>query len=341
MKAAVLERRGDPLVVKQIDDPSRVQADEVVVKVAAAGICHSDLHLQDGLFSDLGIDVFPVVPGHETAGVVEETGAEVTHLKTGDRVGVYWIYPCGRCPYCLAGEEQACTAYLPTLDANGFGRQGGFANYIKVPASHALALPPELPFEAAAPLFCGGMTVYGGLKKANLRPGQRVAILGIGGLGHLAIQIASAMGADVIAATSTPAKADAAMSFGARHVVVGSEDTGKQLQALGGVDVVLSCTLDPHGIAGVMDGLNPLGTLVLTGFTGESLSIVPMALAIAQHKVIGSLIASRRDTAELLQLAAQNGIGAVTETFRLNDVNDAFARLRRGDVRYRAVLVPA
>ena len=340
MKAAILEKRKQPLVVREVLDPSGVGPDEVLVAVKAAGICHTDIHLQDGLFSDLGIELFPSIPGHETVGTIEALGSRVDHLSVGDRVGVYWIYPCGRCLYCVSGEEQACPCYLPTMDANGFGRQGGFATHIKIPASHALPLPDNLAFEEAAPLLCGGMTVYAGLKKAHLKPGQRVAVLGVGGLGHLAIQIARAMGAEVIAATSTGAKAEAARELGADEVVVATDDAGKKLRALGGVDIVLSSTLDTKAIASVMEGLNPLGTLVLTGFTGDALAIVPLALAISQQNVTGSLIASRRDTQELLRLAAQHHIHAQSEAFPLDEVNEALERLRRSEVRYRAVLTP-
>ncbi len=169
-------------------------------------------------------------------------GSEVTHLKAGDRVGVYWIYPCGHCHYCFSGEEQACPGWLPTMDANGFRRQGGFATHMKIPANHALPLPDSLDFAEAAPLLCGGMTVYAGLKKANLRPGQRVGVVGMGGLGHLGIEIAAAMGAEVIVATSTADKTPMALKLGASDVVVGHEDLGTQLKDSA---VSTSCSRQP------------------------------------------------------------------------------------------------
>ena len=341
MKAATIEQRQRPLVVREIPDLEKPGPQEVLIEVAAAGICHTDLHIQDGLFSDIGIDVFPVVPGHETTGVISQVGSDVTHLKPGDRVGVYWIYTCGHCRYCLAGEEQACVSYLPTLDANGFARQGGYATHIKIPASHALVIPEGLAMEDAAPLLCGGLTVYAGLKNAGLRPSQRVGVLGVGGLGHLAIQIAGAMGAEVIAATSSASKADLAMRLGANDVVVGSGTVGEQLRTLGGVDVILSSTLDAAAIANSMQGLNPLGCLVLTGLTADVLPVTPMALAFAQHRIVGSLIGSRRDTVDLLQLAAHHRIKPMIERFPLDSVNEAYERLRNNDIRFRAVLLPA
>ena len=231
MKAAVIEKREQPVIVTEVPDPGPVGPDEVLVKVMAAGLCHTDLHVQDGLLSDFGIEVFPLNPGHETVGVIEEAGGEVEHVKRGDRVGVYWIYACGHCPYCYSGEEQACMSWLTQMDANGFHRQGGFATYMKVPADHALPLPPQLAFADAAPLLCGGMTVYAGLKKAHLKPGQRDAVLGVGGLGHLAIQIARAMGAEVVAATSSVIKLTLPRTLGADRSVVGSDDLGAQLQS--------------------------------------------------------------------------------------------------------------
>jgi propanol-preferring alcohol dehydrogenase len=340
MKAAVIERRQQPLVIREIPDPEKPGPSDVLIEVVAAGVCHTDLHLQDGLFSDMGIDVFPVVPGHETVGIVRQLGAEVTFLQPGARVAVYWVYPCGHCKFCLSGEEQACPSYLPTLDANGFRRQGGYATHLTLPASHAVPIPEGLAMEDAAPLMCGGLTVYAGLKNARLQPSQTVAVLGVGGLGHLAIQIARAMGAQVIAATSSEDKAELAMKLGADDVVVGSATIGEQLRTLGGVDVILSTTLDLVSIAGVMQGMNPLGTLVLTGLTGEAMPVVPMALAFAQQRIVGSLIGSRRDTVELLNLAAHHRIKPLIERFSIEDVNTAFDRLRKNDIRFRAVLSP-
>jgi propanol-preferring alcohol dehydrogenase len=340
MKAGVIESREQPVIVRDVPDIDDVGPSEVLIDVAAAGICHTDLHIQDGLFSDIGIDVFPVIPGHETCGVISRAGSDVTHLSAGDRVAVYWIYPCGTCRPCLSGEEQACTQYLPTLDANGFKRQGGYATQIKVPASHALPVPEGLAMDQAAPLMCSGLTVYAGFKNANLRPSQRVAVLGIGGLGHLAIQIARAMGAEVIAATSSEEKAELATSLGADDVVVGSTNIGQQLRALGGVDVILSTTLDSGAIAGSMQGLNPLGTLVLTGLTAETIPVTPMALAFAQQRIVGSLIGSRRDAVELMDLAAHHHIAPLVERFPLEGVNEAFRRLRKNDIQFRAVISP-
>lgn len=177
-------------------------------------MCHTDLHIAEGFLAGFGIDPFPLVLGHEVTGVVEQVGADVNHLNTGERVGVYYVFTCGRCRYCLSGQEEACLTLYSEFPLGGFTLDGGYARYMKVPADYVIPLPEELDFVAAAPLFCGGLTVYGGFKNAELRPGQRAAVLGIGGLGHLAIPIARAMGAEVIAITSTEAKVELARQLG-------------------------------------------------------------------------------------------------------------------------------
>ncbi len=339
MQAAVMEQAQQPMVIKEVPDPA-VGPRDVRIRVMAAGVCHTDLHIADGMLGEFGVDPFPLIPGHETVGVIEETGAEVSDLSVGDRVGVYWIYTCGRCLACLAGEEEACPLWLSQLGANGFTRSGGYAQSIVVPADRAMRLPEGMDFPAAAALFCGGLTMYGALKNAAVRPGQRVGILGIGGLGHVGIMIARAMGAEVIALTSTEAKADLARQLGASHVVCGTETVGEQLQALGGADVVVSTTVDPAPLGPVMQGLAPRGTLVLTGVTLEPLGLVPAMHLFPQHRVIFSLIGSRRDMQELLQLAATNRIVAMTESYPLTEVNAVHDKLRANDVRFRPVLTP-
>ncbi len=183
----------------------------------------------------------------------------------GDRVGVYFFITCGQCRYCLAGEEEACLAWQTGPQICGYTRSGGYAQYANVPADYCLPLPAELDFAAAAPLFCGGTTVYEGLKRAEVRRGQRVAVLGIGGLGHLALQIAKAMGAEVIAITSTDAKAELAKKLGADHVITGDGNISEKLLGIGGADVVLSTTENSRGNEQVLQGILPKGALALAG----------------------------------------------------------------------------
>ena len=327
------------MVIEEFAVPS-VGPHDVLVRVKACGVCRTDLQIADGLMSSL-VDPFPRVLGHEVAGVVEQVGPEVAQLSPGDRVAVYFIVSCGRCQYCLSGDEEVCLSlFSPRIQIFGFTLDGGYAQFVNVPADCVLPLPPELDFVSAAPLICGGLTSYGGLKNADLRPGQRVAVLGIGGLGHLAIPIARSMGAEVIAITSTDSKVETARQLGAHHVVDGGRDVGKRLREIGGADVVLSTTIDPEAIGQVMAGLAPKGTLVLTGLTTDPLPVVPFMQVFRQQRIIGSYAGSRSDLRELFQLAVQNDIRPITEVYQLEEANEVHERLRANQVRFRAVLTP-
>lgn len=341
MKAVVLEGPQQKLVIKDVPVPI-VAANEVLIRVQACGVCHTDLHLADGMFTVFGVNTFPLIPGHEITGFVDGVGAGVSHVKPGDRVGVYFLNGCGYCSYCMAGEDENCATLWSGDRLTGMSLNGGYAEYVKAPAGSVMRLPDELSFIDAAPLFCGGLTMYGGLKHADFHPGQRVAVLGIGGLGHLGLQIARAMGAEVIAVTSTEDKRPLAHQLGAHHVVIGSNgDIGPQLQALGGADVVLSTTLDTPVIAGGMQGLAIHGALVLMGITTEALTIIPGVLAAVQHRIIGSIVGSRGDMLEILQLAAKHNIRPLTECYPLEKANEVHERLRTNQVRFRAVLMPS
>lgn len=340
MKAMVLEAVQQPLVVKDVPVPA-IGGQDVLIRVQACGTCHTDLHLSEGMFVPFGVNKFPLIPGHEVTGIVDRIGAQVTHLKPGDRVGVYFVFGCGHCPYCVAGEDENCSTIWTGSRLGGFSLDGGYAEYMRAPADCVMRLPEELDFVDAAPFFCAGLTMYGGIKNGGYRPGQRVAVLGIGGLGHMGLQIANAMGAEVIAVTATEAKKELAHSLGAHHVIIGTGgDVGAQLRALGGANVVLSTTLDPQLIAGAMQGLANEGSLVLTAVTVESLPVVPALLLAFQHRIVGSLVGSRGDMQELLQLAAKHNIRPMTEVYPLEQANEVHARLRAQQVRFRAVLTP-
>lgn len=337
MKAAVLEQTRRPVVIKDVPDP-HVGPCEVLVRIHACGVCHSDLHLADGSLAPLGLGIPPLILGHEVAGTVMEVGSEVTRHKPGDRVGVFYNYACGHCRYCLAGQEEVC----PEIRRAGFlgSIPGGYADYLVVREANLLQLPPALDFVDAAPLFCAGLTVYAALKNAGLRPGQRAAVLGIGGLGHLGLIIARAMGAEVVALTSTEKKADLAGQLGAHHVVTG-ENLGQRLRDMGGADVILSTTIDTPAIIDALSGLGQLGTLVLSGLTMEPLPIVPTPLIAQQQRVLGSAVGSRADMRELLQFAVSHNIRPRTQTYALDEANTALEHLTANQVRFRGVLTPA
>lgn len=279
MKAAVIEEVGKPMVVQNVPMPTIGRRD-ALMRVEACGVCHTDVHLAEGFFRPLGIDVFPIIPGHEAVGVIEEVGAEVTHVKRGDRVGAFFFQTCGLCPHCLDGTETACRTLFANPRMTGFSLNGGYAEYMAAPADFLVPVPEELSFADAAPLFCAGITMYGGLKQAKLRADQRVAILGIGGLGHLGVSIAKAMGAEVVAITSA-GKESWAKELGADRVITRNGNIGQQLQELGGADVILSTTIDPADIGTAMQGLRMRGSFVLTGMTTDPLTIMPAAFAFA------------------------------------------------------------
>lgn len=340
MRALIQERAQAPLVLQDVPAPA-VGPREALVRVRACGVCHTDLHLAEGLFKTFGYDPFPLVPGHEIAGVVEEVGRDVTHARPGDRVAVYWWHSCGRCRCCLAGEEESCLEGLAQMDATGLTRNGGYAEWVSVPADCLVPLPPEIEFAEAAPFSCAGLTVYAGLKNAGLRPGQRAAMLGIGGLGHVGVQIARAMGAEVIALTSSESKQEIARQLGAHHVLpAAGREYGKRLRELGGADVVVSTTVDFQTIRDVMDGLLPQGTLVLASLAAGRLPIDPRTFILAQQRVMGTFLGSRLQLQELLQLAVLHGIRPVVETYSLEQANEAQQRLRENKVQFRAVLEP-
>jgi D-arabinose 1-dehydrogenase-like Zn-dependent alcohol dehydrogenase len=340
MKAAVIEGAEQPLVIKDVSTPS-VGDRDVLIRVHACGVCHTDLHVADGFLSGLGYDPFPLVLGHEIAGTVEEVGSEVSHLNQGDRVGAYWWLGCGRCRCCLSGEEEACGITQGELRAAGLTLDGGYAEFVRLPADYAIALPAELEFSEAAPFLCAGLTMYAALKNSGLRAGQRAAVVGIGGLGHLALQIAKAMGAECIGITSTEAKVELAQRLGAHHVITAaSGGVGKQLMDYGGADVVLSTTLDFQTVREVMRGLLPLGTMVLSGLMPGRLPLDPRSFILGQQRVVGVNIGSRQDLHEILRLAALHNIRPMVETYALDEVNSVHQRLRDNQVRFRAVLTP-
>jgi D-arabinose 1-dehydrogenase-like Zn-dependent alcohol dehydrogenase len=340
MKAALLERPQTPLVLKDVPVPD-VGPQDVLVRVQACGVCHTDLQLAEGLFKTAGYDPFPLILGHEIAGVVEAWGTEVTGRKQGDRVAVYWWHPCGHCRCCQSGEEESCLEGLAHMRATGLTRHGGYAQWVSVPADCLIPLPAELEFAAAAPFGCAGLTVYAGLLNAGLRPGRRVAMLGLGGLGHLGLQIAKAMGAEVVALTSTESKQEIAMRLGAHHVLLATgRDFGKRLRELGGVDTVVSTTMDFQTIRDCMDGLLPQGTLVLASLTAGRLPIDPRTFVLAQQRVMGTFLGSRVQLQELLHLAVLHRIRPLVERYPLEQVNEVHQRLRENKVRFRAVLEP-
>ena len=334
MRAAVATGRGEPLALRDVPKPT-IGPQDVLLRVEASGICYTDLRLIDGRPDT---DPPPIIPGHEPVGTVEEIGAEVDSVAPGDRAGAHALYTCGVCVYCRAGEEEACVEGATRLA--GFGFDGGYAEYLRVPADHVVRLPVGLAAADAAPFFCAGLTVYAGLKNAGLQPGQRVAVIGIGGLGHLALPIAKAMGAaEVYAVTGSPDKAAVARDGGADWVG-DAEAAAQELAARGGAHVVLSTANGLEPLGQIIPGVAKQGTIVLLAADGDVLPIPPRAFTGLQLRVIGSFFGSRQDVSEVLHLAMTHDIRPLTETYPLDEVNTALERLHANEVRFRAVLQP-
>jgi D-arabinose 1-dehydrogenase-like Zn-dependent alcohol dehydrogenase len=276
----------------------------------------------------------PIVAGHEPAGEIVELGAGVTDFKVGDRVGAFWNQKgCGRCATCQRGRQDQCPNAQSWMNVGG-----GNSELMLAWASGCALIPEGASFEDAAPIFCAGYTVMSGLRNGDPKPGERVAVLGVGGLGHLALQLSKAVGLETFAITGQSAKKAELTGFGADEVVVAGDDPGKALAAAGGADVILSTTNSAKQIAQAFAGLRPGGRFVNMGLPDGPLQIDPMLLMFGQRQLRGSTQDERSDLFEALQLVAAGKVKPKLETYGLAEVNTALDRLASGKVRYRAVL---
>jgi len=311
-------------------EPQPLGAHDVEIAITHCGICHSDVHLVDG---DWGMGSYPMVPGHEIVGLVSAVGSEVRHLKTGDRVGVGWQRSaCLECDACRAGDENLCAQNQATC----VGHFGGFAERIHVDGRFAFPVPEGLASDVAAPLLCGGATVYSPLRRW-VKPAMRVGVVGIGGLGHLALQFASAMGCEVTAISSTPDKEAEARSFGA-HRFLATRDPKALSSAAGSLDFILSTVFVTPDWDGLLGALRPNGVLCLVGVTSEPLSVQAFTLLAGQKSVTGSAIGGRPAIREMLAFAARHGIAAKAQVRPLAQADAALGDVRKGRARYRIVL---
>ena len=292
MKAAVLHKPGAPLVVEDVDDPQPGPG-EILIKVKACGVCHTDLHLAAG---EWRLPKLPLIMGHEAVGTVEAVGAGVTSFKAGDRAGVPWIYStCGACEYCTSEREPLC----PSIAVTGFMVDGGYAEYVKAAASHAIAVPPELDFVDAAPLYCAGLTPYRALKASGARVGETVAVWGVGGLGHYAVQIARACGARVVAVDIQSSKLDLARELGADVTVDASREKPEDaIRALGGAHVVLNLAPTAQAIAQGFAALRRGGTLVLVGLPPGDFTLPILGTVAKGIRILTSGVGTRQDLRE-------------------------------------------
>lgn len=312
-------------------DPGELRPQDIEVRITHCGVCHSDLSLID---NDWGMSHYPFIPGHEIVGTVRQVGAMVSPFKVGERVGIGWqADSCGYCEWCRRGEENLCAKSQPTC----VGRHGGYADTVRVNARFAVKLPEALNSEAAAPLLCGGITVYTPLRNAGISPASRVGVIGIGGLGHLALQFARTFGAEVTAFSTSPAKEEEALGFGA-HRFVNSRES-KALKAVeGSLDLIISTINASQDWNAYVAALRPHGTLCLVGPPPAPVSVAAFPLIAGARGVCGSNTGGPGMIAEMLDVAGRHKVAAKTENFKMAAANQALERMRKNHVRYRAVL---
>jgi propanol-preferring alcohol dehydrogenase len=336
MKAAVLREIGKPLVIEDVPKPEPGPG-QVRVRTHACGVCHSDLHLADGDWDLLRpVTKVPLILGHEVAGVVDALGEGVTEVKIGDRVGVPWLHwSCGECEFCKEGKEELCLKQKVT----GCMVDGGFAEYLLAPATHASPLPASLSFEEAAPLLCAGLTVYKAMKAAGVASGQRMAIFGVGGLGHLALQIARAMDVHVIAVDVADDKLEFAKSLGAEWTVnAATEQVPKRIRTLGGAHVALVTSANPTAYETALRSLRRGGTMAVVGMANEPFKVSAVSMISAEARIVASAVGTREDLKELFALVEKFPIRCKIETRPLEDAQSVFDQLKKGAVLGRIVL---
>lgn len=336
MKAAVLRQFKSPLVIEDVPGPL-LEANEVLLRVEACGVCHSDLHVADGDWPQFTpITKMPLILGHEIAGRVVEVGALVEEPKIGERVGLPWIYwTCGECEFCREGNENLCTKQKIT----GVTVDGGFAEFVKAPASHVVKIPDGLSPVEAAPLFCAGVTVLRALKQARISSGQRLAIFGIGGLGHLAVQIGREMGAEITAVDTADEKLQLAESLGAvKGLNAKSRNVAKELRAAGGVHVALVTSAAKVAYDTAFACLRPTGTLLAVGLPPEDICFPPILMAAKEVRIQASAVGTRQDLRDVLAMASKGKILCRVSARPLTEVNLVIDQLRQGRVSGRTVL---
>lgn len=312
-------------------DPGPIGHHEVEIEVEHCGICHSDINMLD---DDWGMTQYPLVPGHEVAGTISKVGNEVRGLQPGQRVGLGWHSGyCMTCPSCMGGDHNLCAAGEGTI----VGRHGGFADRVRAHAASVVPLPQGIDSESAGPLFCGGITVFNPLVQFGIKPTDKVGVIGIGGLGHMALQFLNAWGCEVTAFTSSQAKKREVIKMGA-HQTINSRDQDEVEAAAGQFSLILSTVnakLDWNAYVGA---LQPKGRLHFVGAVLEPLDLGVFPLIMAQRSVSGSPVGSPGTIATMLEFAVRHNIKPVIETYRFDQVNEALERLKSGKTRYRIVL---
>ena len=314
-------------------------ANDVLIEIKFCGICHSDIHQ---VKDEWGGSIFPMVPGHEIVGIVAGVGADVAKLSTGDRVGVGCLVDsCGEREYCKLGEEQFCTrGAVPTYNGRGYDGEptyGGYSQHVVVDERFVVTVPEEIELQDAAPLLCAGITTYSPLKHWHVGDGMKVAIVGMGGLGHVAVQLAAAMGAEVTVLSQTLSKRDDGLRFGAKHYYATSErETFKTLRS--SFDVIVNTVSANLNVDAYLSLLRVDGTLVNVGAPPKPDTFRAFSLISGRRSLAGSPIGGLRETQEMLDFCAEHGVRPAIELIDAAQVGDAYGRVERSDVRYRFVI---
>ena len=334
MQAAVVPEAGGEfeLVERQVPEPG---PDEVRIAVDACGICHSDAFVKDGTYPGIS---YPRVPGHEIAGRIDAVGERVDQFDVAERAGVGWHGGhCFTCEPCRRGDFQQCD----NGDITGLTYDGGYAEYATVPAEAVAALPEDLDAVDAAPLLCAGVTTYNALRHTDARPGDLVAVQGIGGLGHLGVQYAHAAGFETVALSRSSDKKSLALELGADHFVDTTDnDPAERLQELGGASVVLATAPASEAISSVVGGLGTDGSLVVVGVPGEPVEVNAQQLVGARSSVEGWASGHARDSQDTLEFSSLRDVTPEIETYPLTAVSEAYERMLANEARFRVVLEP-
>lgn len=312
---------------------------DVLIDIKYAGICHSDIHqVRDGW----GEGMYPMVPGHEIAGVVAEVGPGVTKFAVGDRVGVgVFVDSCRACEYCLRGDEQYCvkgaTGTYNALDRNGEPTYGGYSTHIVVDENYTVRIPDGLALDVAAPLLCAGITLYSPLRHWQAGPGKKVAVVGLGGLGHMGVKIAAALGAEVTVLSQSLRKREDGLRLGATHYYATSDETTFE-QLAGTFDLILSTVSAPLGLDAYLALLKADGALVNVGAPEEPVALNLFSVIEGRKTLAGSMIGGIAETQEMLDFCAEHGLGAEIELIPADRINESYERVLASDVRYRFVI---
>ena len=334
MKAAVVHAFGQPLVIEEVDIPA-VPAGKVLVRIVASGVCHTDLHAAEG---DWPVKPsLPFIPGHEGVGYVAAVGAGVSWVKEGDRVGVPWLHTaCGHCEHCITGWETLCESQQMT----GYTVNGGYAEYVLADPAYVGKLPDNLEFAPAAPILCAGVTVYKGLKQLDCKPGDWVVISGIGGLGHMAVQYAKAMGFHVIAVDVADDKLALARSLGADEAINALRQDPVQLvqQQIRGAHGVLVTAVSRAAFGQAVGMLHKRGTMALVGLPPGNFELPIFDVVLNAKTVRGSIVGTRKDLQESLEFAGEGKVAAHYSMDRLDNINAIFGRMKAGGIDGRIVV---